>query len=74
MYFQEGGCEDAGWIELAHERVQWGLHMKTKMNFWVSYKVGNLLTNLVIIGSSSAELHEVNYSQNNPCIQSKKNK
>jgi len=44
MDFQEGGCEDVDWIELAQYRDRWRALVNAVMNLRVLYKEENVLT------------------------------
>jgi hypothetical protein len=52
------------WIYLAQDRNQWGAHVNTVMNLWVSSNVGKFLSSCIISGfSRRVQHHEVSYNK-----------
>jgi hypothetical protein len=58
MDLREIGFEDAGWIHLVQNRVQWWILINTIMQHWVPNKAGNL-TSQATISFSRTLLHAV---------------
>jgi hypothetical protein len=56
---KETGFEEADWIHVAEDRVQWRSVVNKVMNFRVEYKVRNFLTSWATINLSRPLLHEV---------------